>query len=170
MSNAIKMAGPCTHDVAPRAWKGRAKTERDRKEDRGVAAMSYSGTWGCRSISSRSRPRDLRCSTMAGRPHQGSCKTEGGDIYTRFTLRWFKTTVYLFKNFPDKKHLRGLQGRWCRHWATVVFLLSLTHSVITHDEILANCQIHTQDKEGATHHLRNCLSLLTVAAVSWLAS
>lgn len=84
---------------------GRAEPrERYRKKDRGV---SYSGMWGCRSISSRSRPRDLRCSTTAGRPRQGSCKTERGDIYTTFTLRWFYDSVSFQKTFWIKNTCRA---------------------------------------------------------------
>lgn len=71
MSIAMEMDDPCAHDTALRAWKG---SEREGRKDEGVSMISYSCMLGCRSISSRSRPHDLRCSTTAERPHQGSCR------------------------------------------------------------------------------------------------
>lgn len=39
MSIAMKMVGPCAHELAPRAWKG--KLERDRQKDEGVAIFIF---------------------------------------------------------------------------------------------------------------------------------
>lgn len=48
---------------------------------------AYSDTKGCHSISSRSRPRGRRCSTMAERRHQGSCRHTRAKVSLR-EKRW----------------------------------------------------------------------------------
>lgn len=65
--------GPQGHE---REEQEREKESESESKFHRVGIISYFGMWECRSISSRSRLHNLRCSTTAARPRQGSCRGE----------------------------------------------------------------------------------------------
>lgn len=117
--------GPQGHESREREREGKIES----KEEYHEGIISYFDTWGCRSISSRSRLHNLRCSTMAAHPHQGSCRGESEPASADINLACLDIAVWQFTGgiFPIGS-IKAAVENWLRFQREIILTVSVIPS------------------------------------------